>query len=52
VSVPDKQRWRVLSPHLDRALELSGHERALWLGSLRAEDAALAADVEALPPRL
>ena len=48
MSVPDKHRWRVLSPHLDRALELSGHERALWLASLRAEDAALATDVEAL----
>jgi eukaryotic-like serine/threonine-protein kinase len=41
-------RWRVLSPHLDRALELTGEERAAWLASLRAEDTALAAELEAL----
>ena len=48
MTVPDKERWRVLSPHLDRALELSGGERAVWLASLRGEDPALAHDLEAL----
>ena len=43
-----RDRWRAVSPHLDRALELTGDQRAAWLASLRAEDAALAADVEAL----
>jgi serine/threonine-protein kinase len=41
-------RWRVLSPELDRALELDGEERSAWLASLRARDPALAADVESL----
>jgi hypothetical protein len=44
----DKDRWRVVSPYLDRGLEFAGDERAAWLASLRAEDPALAADVEAL----
>jgi serine/threonine-protein kinase len=44
----DGERWRALSPYLDRALELTGDERSQWLASLRAEDAAMAADVEAL----
>jgi len=42
------ERWRFVSPHLDRALELTSEQRVVWLASLRAEDAALAADVEAL----
>ena len=41
-------RWRVLIPQLDRALELAPDERARWLASLRAEDAELAQDLEAL----
>jgi serine/threonine-protein kinase len=44
----DRERWRVLSPHLDRGLELRGEARARWLASLRVEDAPLAAEVEAL----
>jgi len=42
------ERWRAVSPHLDRALELSGSERETWLATLRAQDAQLAADVQAL----
>ena len=41
-------RWQRLSPHLDRALELSGEERAAWLASPAREDPALAADLETL----
>jgi eukaryotic-like serine/threonine-protein kinase len=42
------ERWRVLSPYLDRALETTGDERAAWLESMRAEDPTVAADLEAL----
>jgi serine/threonine-protein kinase len=42
------ERWRVLIPHLDRALELPAEERGPWLAALRAQDAALADDLAAL----
>ena len=42
------ERWRAVSPHLDRALDLSDAERAACVESLRAQDPALAADLEAL----
>ncbi|HET8648144.1 MAG TPA: serine/threonine-protein kinase, partial [Vicinamibacteria bacterium] len=42
------ERWRELSTHLDRALDLDDEERSAWLASLRAEDGALAADLDAL----
>jgi serine/threonine-protein kinase len=42
------ERWQVVSPYLDRALELDGGERTTWLASLRAEDATLADEVQAL----
>jgi serine/threonine protein kinase len=42
------QRWAVVSPHLDRALDASPAERASWIASLRATDPTLAADLEAL----
>ena len=45
---PGSERWRQLSPWLDRALEQPESERAQWLASLRARDAALAAELEAL----
>lgn len=45
------ERWRRLSPLLDRALELDGNERAAWLERLRGEDADLAAELEALLTR-
>ncbi len=41
-------RWQVVSPYLDRALEMPGDQRAGWVDSLRAEDPALAADLESL----
>jgi eukaryotic-like serine/threonine-protein kinase len=47
----DKERWAALSPHLDRALELSGDARLTWLASLREADATLASEVEALLER-
>ena len=41
-------RWRVLSPYLDEALEIAANERAAWLATLSARDAALAADLRTL----
>ena len=43
----DRERWLRLSPRLDEGLALDAAGRAAWLGRLRREDAALAADVEA-----
>ena len=48
VSPDSRDRWQVLSPYLDRALELADGERDAWLESLRAEDPDLASEVEAL----
>jgi len=42
------ERWRLVSPHLDQALELSGEERQRYLAGLESEDPALAADLELL----
>ena len=39
------ERWRVLSPYLDQALEIAADDRAAWLGALSIRDAALAADL-------
>ena len=45
----DPDRWRVLSPYLDEALDLtSDEERATWLRALAVHDAALAADLQSL----
>lgn len=41
-------RWRILSPYLDEALELPTVERAAWLASVGRQDAALAADLRAM----
>jgi eukaryotic-like serine/threonine-protein kinase len=41
-------RWRVVIPYLDAALELEGDRRAQWLDDLRREDGLLADDVAAL----
>ena len=41
-------RWRVLSPYLDQGLELSPDRRAVWLASIGARDAALAAELQAM----
>lgn len=40
--------WRLVSPHLDRVLELSEAERRRYLADLSREDPALAADLELL----
>ncbi len=42
------KRWRTVGPHFERALEVPAEERAAWLAGLRAEDPALARDVELL----
>jgi len=44
----DPQRWRRVSGHLDRALELLPPERDACLAELRATDPETAADVEAM----
>ena len=41
-------RWRVVSPYLDEALDITAENRAAWLESIRARDPALAADLEVL----
>lgn len=40
------ERWGAVSPHLDRALELTGEERGAWLAALRAEGLASMTAVE------
>ena len=42
------ERWREMSPHLDRGLEMPAEERRSWLDRLRATDPALAEDLESL----
>ncbi|HKD17692.1 MAG TPA: serine/threonine-protein kinase, partial [Thermoanaerobaculia bacterium] len=42
------ERWRVVSSHLDEALELPEAERAAWLSRLRLRDPTLAGDIQAL----
>jgi serine/threonine-protein kinase len=42
------ERWRVVIPYLDAALELAGDRRQEWLDALRKEDRALGDDVAAL----
>ena len=44
----DPDRWRLLSPLLDEALELPADARAGWLARLALEQPELAGDVEAL----
>ncbi len=44
----DRDRWGVLSPLLDRALELSGAERVAWLDTLRSRSPELAAELDTL----
>jgi serine/threonine protein kinase/tetratricopeptide (TPR) repeat protein len=42
------ERWRVLSPYLDQALDLEVEEREPWLASLRLDNPSLATDLEEL----
>lgn len=48
MSSESRDRWRVVAPYLDRALDMADDERGVWLESLRAEDPDLASEVEAL----
>jgi len=41
-------RWRELSPYLDRALDLSGEARTVWLEELRAQEPAVADEIQQL----
>ena len=41
-------RWRIVSPYLDEAMELSEEERAAWLARVRTRDTTLADDLETL----
>jgi serine/threonine protein kinase len=42
------ERWRILSPYLDEALEIPPPERAAWLASIGAHDPTLVADLQAM----
>ena len=44
----DNERWQLVSPLLDRALDLAVEDRIAWLASLREKDPALAAEIESL----
>lgn len=44
----DPERWRRLSPLLERALDLSGDEREAWLAGVDRRDPALADELRAL----
>ncbi len=48
MSILDRDRWKLLSPHLDLALRLPDEERSRWLTALRDESPTLAADLESL----
>lgn len=42
------ERWRLVSPHLDQVLDLSGEERRRYLVELASEDPTLAVDLDLL----
>jgi serine/threonine protein kinase/tetratricopeptide (TPR) repeat protein len=42
------ERWRVLSPFVDQALDIAAEDRAAWLSELSARDATLAADLRSI----
>ncbi len=44
----DTEQWRVLSPYLDQALDISPENRAAWLESLREQNPSLATDLQTL----
>jgi serine/threonine-protein kinase len=44
----DAERWKLLSPLLDRALALSEGERARWLATLEVDDRSIATELEML----
>jgi serine/threonine-protein kinase len=42
------ERWEVVGPYLDQALELPAADRAAWIATLRSNDPSLADDLQAL----
>jgi eukaryotic-like serine/threonine-protein kinase len=44
----DRERWAMLAPYLDRALDVPLEERANWIASIAHEDQALAVELQAL----
>jgi serine/threonine protein kinase/Tfp pilus assembly protein PilF len=48
MSILSEDRWRVVSPYLDRVLDMDPRERDTWLASLGAENPTLAADLHTL----
>jgi serine/threonine-protein kinase len=49
MAIVDPERWRFVSPYLDRALDIADvRERAAWLATIREQDPSLAVDLEAL----
>jgi serine/threonine protein kinase/tetratricopeptide (TPR) repeat protein len=44
----DPDRWLLLSPYLEQALDMTEQERSSWLTSLAAQNPGLTADLEAL----
>jgi serine/threonine-protein kinase len=48
MAVPDRDRWRLLEPLLDRALDLSPTQRASWLDSLSTTAPDIAAELSSL----
>jgi hypothetical protein len=48
MSMLSADRWRVLSPYLDHALDLMAEERQPWLDTLRRGDPVLAAELQSL----
>ncbi len=48
MSVLDPDRWRLVAPLFDRALELDDGERAAWLAEIRRQKPALARDLQEL----
>ena len=44
----DRERWQILGPLLDRALELSPEARGAWLEELRTHSPSLASEIATL----
>src|SRR5918993_2901442 len=44
----DPERWRILSPYLDQALDLAAEQRAEWLAGICARDAVLGRELKAM----
>ena len=44
----DNDRWKAVSPYLDRAMDMEQGERSAWLATLREQHPAVAADLEQL----